>query len=199
LRRAGGLRPVADHAGDDSQSVDDRGGDLLPAAPAQPGRRRGHAAGGARRAAVGREPAYVPLDVHRDEVADEQRPEQLLAAAVPGLRQRDDRQGHRQSLIAAAGVYDHRHQAAAHPRVAARGGHGGGADIGAVVRVLQQGAAYVQAVFTQKALDGYGPVALDLAFKQLPLRGKVRALGVVQNTVEAPTVVVRTTGGLLLS
>ena len=167
LCRAGGLGAVADDAGGDGHSVDQRMLDLLIPAAIEVGDARPRAAPGRDRAAVGRKRPDVRLDMDRAEIGDRQRPVERLAAHAQLLRVDDDRYGRRDALVAGAGIDDDRQLAPGHARVAGRGSHIAGAVLHRLTVGLAQRFADVRAVGAIQTRFGDGHVVRDLPLKDL--------------------------------
>lgn len=159
---AGGLGAVADHAADDRKGVDDGVLDHRAVLREQIGNAGAGCAAGGHRAAEGGQLADGGLFVNGAQVGDSQRTlQRFVALAVfPGVF--DHGQGDRQALVATAGVDDDRHLAAAHARVAARGGKGARADSDVMTIGLQQRAADIGTPAGTQPLVRDGRIALNL-------------------------------------
>ena len=181
LGGAAGLGPVADDARDDGQRVDQGVGDGLVVRPLQVGDAAAGGAPGADRAAVGGQPADAALFVDGDEVGHRQGPVQPVLGDGQGLGVLDHRHRHRDALVAAARVDDHRQLAAAHPGVGAGGRLGDGPVADVVAVELEHGGADVGPVVPQQALLRDEGVVLDLGVQHRADVLEVAAAGKVQN------------------
>ena len=125
--RAAGLCAVTDHAGVDCDGIDDGVGDLAVAPAVQVGDAGARAAASTGRAAIGGQAADAGLQVDGHEVGDNQRPVQHILGHLQLLGVHNDGQRGGQSLVAAAGVDNHRQLTAVHAPVRTGGGVGLGA------------------------------------------------------------------------
>ena len=116
-----------------------------------------------------------------DEVGHRQGPVQPVFGDGQRLGVLDDGDRHRDALVAAARVDDHRQLAAAHPGVGTGGRFGNGpvADVAAVE--FEHGGADVGPVVAQQALLGNLGVVLDLGVQHRADVGQVAGVGKVEN------------------
>ena len=183
LGRAGGLRSVADHAGNGGQSVD-QGVGHLPASPAvEIGNGTSGSAPGADRAAVGTQPSDSSLHVDGQQIAECHSADQLFLThpQLPGIHHHGDGGG--EALVAAAGNNDDRHLTSAHPRVGPRGGHIPGPDLHVLAIVLPQHLADIGPPVPGHALLGDSPVVGNLPLHDLPDVFRIHCIRKIHNGI----------------
>src|SRR5699024_7300603 len=196
LGRAGSLGPVAHHAGEDRQRVDDGMGDDLIAAAVQPGDAAGGPHPGAGGPAEGGQAADAGFLVDGDQVGHQQRAQQRVVGQALFPRVDDHRHRGGQPLVAAARNDGHRQFAAAHAGVAARGGRGGGAGVHIPGGGAEQRAPHLRAPGAAQPFFGGGHTAVDLPLQQFAHVVQVGAGGKVQDVLHRHGGAVGLGGGL---
>ena len=133
------------------------------------------------RTAISRKPADALLLVQREEVGEQQRPQQTLVAhtQLPGVN--NDRQRDRHALVSTSGVDDDRHLAAVHSRVGASGGVCPRLFLRCGSAIAEQQGADRRAVLSAQADLRDGGVVRDLTLKQ---RRNIRKIATLHKVVD---------------